>query len=87
MVGDGSKRLGRGAGAESDGLTVVAAGRHRRLERAGTTTIEALVKEIYADVPEALHVMAGFSVWAHLRKLVDDGKATGDALDGEWVAT
>lgn len=56
------------------------------LERAGTTTIDALVKEIYADVPEALHVMAGFSVWAHLRKLVDDGKATGDALDGEWSA-
>ena len=57
------------------------------LGRTGTTTIEALVKEIYADVPEALHVMAGFSVWAHLRKLVDDGKVTGDALDGEWAAT
>jgi glyoxylase-like metal-dependent hydrolase (beta-lactamase superfamily II) len=57
------------------------------LARTGTTTIEALVKEIYADVPEALHVMAGFSVWAHLRKLVDDGKVTGDALDGEWAAT
>jgi glyoxylase-like metal-dependent hydrolase (beta-lactamase superfamily II) len=54
------------------------------LERAGTTTIESLVKEIYADVPEELHVMAGFSVWAHLRKLVEDGKANGDALDGEW---
>lgn len=56
------------------------------LERSGPTTVEALVKEIYADVPEALHVMAGFSVWAHLRKLVDDGKATGDTLDGEWSA-
>jgi hypothetical protein len=37
-------------------------------------------------VPEELHVMAGFSVWAHLRKLVEDGRATGDALDGEWSA-
>ncbi len=54
------------------------------LERAGTTSIEPIVKELYADVPEELHVMAGFSVWAHLRKLVEDGKATGDALDGEW---
>jgi glyoxylase-like metal-dependent hydrolase (beta-lactamase superfamily II) len=56
------------------------------LEEAGTTSIEAIVKELYADVPEELHVMAGFSVWAHLRKLVRDGKATGDALDGEWSA-
>lgn len=56
------------------------------LERAGTTSIEPIVKELYADVPEELHVMAGFSVWAHLRKLVEDGKATGDALDGEWSA-
>jgi glyoxylase-like metal-dependent hydrolase (beta-lactamase superfamily II) len=54
------------------------------LERAGTTTIEPIVKEIYADVPEELHVMAGYSVWAHLLKLVEDGKAKGDALDGEW---
>jgi glyoxylase-like metal-dependent hydrolase (beta-lactamase superfamily II) len=56
------------------------------LERAGTTTIEPIVKEIYADVPEELHVMAGYSVWAHLLKLVEDGKAKGDALDGEWSA-
>ena len=56
------------------------------LEGAGTTTIEAIVKELYADVPEELHVMAGFSVWAHLLKLVEDGKAKGDALDGKWSA-
>lgn len=56
------------------------------LERAGTTTIEPIVKELYAEIPEALHVMAGFSVWAHLRKLVEDGKAKGDTLDGEWSA-
>ena len=56
------------------------------LERAGTTTIEPIVKELYADVPEELHVMAAKSVWAHLRKLADDGKAKGDDLDGEWTA-
>jgi glyoxylase-like metal-dependent hydrolase (beta-lactamase superfamily II) len=56
------------------------------VERAGTTTIEPIVKELYADVPEELHEMAGRSVWAHLRKLADEGKVKGDALDGEWTA-
>jgi glyoxylase-like metal-dependent hydrolase (beta-lactamase superfamily II) len=56
------------------------------LEAAGTTTIEALVKEIYVDVPEELHVMAGYSVWAHLLKLAEDGKVEGEALDGKWSA-
>ncbi|MET0728330.1 MAG: MBL fold metallo-hydrolase [Acidimicrobiales bacterium] len=56
------------------------------LERSGTTTIEAIVKELYVDVPEELHAMAGYSVWAHLQKLVQDGKATGVTLDGEWSA-
>ena len=55
------------------------------LERAGTTTIPAVVKELYADVPEELHVMAGYSVWAHLRKLAEDGRVEGEALDGEWT--
>lgn len=54
------------------------------LERAGTTTIEPIVKELYADIAEELHPVAAKSVWAHLRKLADDGKAKGDAFDGEW---
>lgn len=56
------------------------------LEAAGTTTIDAIVKQLYADVPEELHVMAGYSVWAHLLKLVDDGRAVGAELDGDWAA-
>jgi len=56
------------------------------LERAGTTTIEPIVKELYADVAEELHPVAAKSVWAHLRKLADDGKAKGDSLDGDWSA-
>lgn len=56
------------------------------LASSGTTTIEAIVKELYADVPEELHVMAGYSVWSHLLKLVEDGKAKGEALDGKWTA-
>jgi glyoxylase-like metal-dependent hydrolase (beta-lactamase superfamily II) len=56
------------------------------LQRDGTTRIESIVKELYVDVPEVLHPMAGLSVWAHLRKLVEDGKAAGDTLDGDWSA-
>jgi hypothetical protein len=29
--------------------------------------------------------MAGYSVWAHLRKLAEDGRVEGEALDGEWT--
>ena len=54
------------------------------LEAEGTTRIDAIVKQIYSDVPEELHVMAGYSVWAHLRKLVEDGRASGSDLDGDW---
>jgi len=28
--------------------------------------------------------MARYSVWAHLRKLADDGVVKGDDLDGTW---
>jgi glyoxylase-like metal-dependent hydrolase (beta-lactamase superfamily II) len=45
------------------------------LQQAGTTRIEPIVQELYADVPEELHPMAACSVWAHLLKLADVGKA------------
>lgn len=58
----------------------------------------ALVAAIYTDVPEVLHPVARYSVWAHLRKLVDDGLAevrvagAGDVPpvddpDATWSAT
>ena len=53
----------------------------------GTATIAELVEDIYADVAPALHPVAQRSVWAHLRKLADDGEAKGDRFDGEWSAT
>jgi glyoxylase-like metal-dependent hydrolase (beta-lactamase superfamily II) len=40
----------------------------------GARTIPDMVKIIYADVPEKLHVMAGKSVHSHLKKLVKDGR-------------
>jgi len=49
----------------------------------------ALVAAIYTDVPEFLHPVARFSVWAHLRKLADEGRARAvdaDDPDTPWVA-
>jgi hypothetical protein len=36
---------------------------------------------VYADVHEALYPVARRSLWAHLRKLADDGRATVDDPD------
>ncbi len=54
----------------------------RALEAAGHATVDDLVATVYADVHEALHPVARFSLWAHLRKLGDEGKARpADAQD------
>jgi len=72
--------------------------RHRReretqvlagLRAAGAQGIKAagLVDQIYKDVPEELHPVARYSVWAHLRKLASEGQAESvDAadLDAPW---
>ena len=57
------------------------------LRERGPTTITDLVQQIYADVLPELHPVARRTVWAHLRKLADEGGAKGDDLDGEWSAT
>jgi glyoxylase-like metal-dependent hydrolase (beta-lactamase superfamily II) len=44
--------------------------------RSGHTDIDAMVKELYADVREELHKAAGRSVKSHLIKLAQDGKVT-----------
>ena len=49
---------------------------------AGRATVEELVSAVYLDVPEELHPIARFSVWAHLRKLAAEGLAeSGDIED------
>ena len=51
---------------------------------------EALVKAVYVDVHELLHPVARFSVWAHLRKLADEGTAKAvdrDDPDTRWTAS
>jgi glyoxylase-like metal-dependent hydrolase (beta-lactamase superfamily II) len=51
---------------------------------AGTTGIDAIVKQVYADVPEELHPVARYTVHAHLLKLAAEGKVTGRTLTGKW---
>ncbi len=50
--------------------------------RAGLHEIPAMVKQIYAEVPKALHPMAERSVLAHLEMLEADGKVT--RTDDHW---
>jgi glyoxylase-like metal-dependent hydrolase (beta-lactamase superfamily II) len=54
----------------------------------GPVMIAAIVADLYADVREELHEVAAKSVWAHLRKLADEGRVAGDreAPDGSWSA-
>jgi glyoxylase-like metal-dependent hydrolase (beta-lactamase superfamily II) len=57
------------------------------LRGAGQATIDELVQRIYAgEVPPELHPWAALSVWAHLRKLAQEGVVQGEALDGVWTA-
>jgi len=46
-----------------------------------------LVDRIYVDVPAALHPVARYSVWAHLLKLLSEGRARTDEpsdIDAPW---
>ncbi len=62
------------------------------LAAAGSATVDELIPVVYADVDEARHPVARRSLWAHLRKLADEGRArTPDRDDAattwEWAAT
>jgi glyoxylase-like metal-dependent hydrolase (beta-lactamase superfamily II) len=57
------------------------------LRRRGATTVAQIVEDVYTDVAPELHPVAQKSVWAHLRKLADEGEAKGDRFEGEWSAT
>jgi glyoxylase-like metal-dependent hydrolase (beta-lactamase superfamily II) len=56
------------------------------LTDAGEATVSQLVATIYTDVPEHLHGMARYSVWAILQKLAGEGRAVGHELDEPWQA-
>ena len=58
----------------------------KTVRAAGTTTIDAIVAQLYPDIIDALRPMAAATVWAHLLKLRDEHKAAGATLEGDWSA-
>ena len=54
----------------------------------GPAKIPAIVEALYADVVPELHPVAARTVWAHLRKLADEGRAKGrgKAFEATWHA-
>lgn len=60
------------------------------LRESGRATVEEIVAVVYAGVPEVLHPIARYSVWAHLRKLRDEGRTDAsdpDDLAATWTPT
>ena len=81
---------GHGSLLEDPAAVVTGILEHRRrreqavldaLRSAGSATVDDLVAPVYADVHEALHPVARMSLWAHLRKLRDDGTVDGPEAD------
>jgi glyoxylase-like metal-dependent hydrolase (beta-lactamase superfamily II) len=54
------------------------------LRRTGRTTVDELVKVVYADVNTSLHKMAVLSLSAHLIKLRDEQRALQHSVDDTW---
>jgi glyoxylase-like metal-dependent hydrolase (beta-lactamase superfamily II) len=46
------------------------------LRAAGSASLEALLPQVYGDVPQAMHPLAERSLKAHLDKLLEDGEIT-----------
>jgi glyoxylase-like metal-dependent hydrolase (beta-lactamase superfamily II) len=52
------------------------------LTRRQEAVVEEIVRDVYTDVPADRHPIAAYSVWAHLLKLLADGRAwSGDPSD------
>jgi len=80
-----------------DALVAHRLGRHERvadaLTRRGEGTVDELLEEVYGDVTEQQLPVARFSLWAHLRALVQEGRATlvgpdlgEDTIESRWAA-
>ncbi|HUA94644.1 MAG TPA: hypothetical protein VMB82_03870, partial [Acidimicrobiales bacterium] len=57
---------------------------------AGAATVDELLPAVYADVGEERHDVARRSLWAHLRKLGEEGRIRGENPDdvaAPWFAT
>ena len=73
-----------------DALIAHRLGRHERVAAAlggrGEGTVDELLPEVYGDVTEPQLPVARFALWAHLRALGEEGRATLlDAAEGEDV--
>ena len=80
-----------------DALIAHRHGRHEiiaaALRRRGEATVDELLPDVYADVTERQLPVARFSLWAHLRALVQEGRASlvdeapgQDTLESRWAA-
>jgi glyoxylase-like metal-dependent hydrolase (beta-lactamase superfamily II) len=83
-----------------DALIAHRLGRHERvaetLERRGEGSVDELLDEVYGDVTEQQLPVARFSLWAHLRALTQEGRATlvgsdragtqEDTVESRWAA-
>jgi glyoxylase-like metal-dependent hydrolase (beta-lactamase superfamily II) len=80
-----------------DALIAHRHGRHEivaaALGRHGEASVDELLPDVYADVTERQLPVARFSLWAHLRALVQEGRATlvdeapgRDTLESRWAA-
>ncbi len=76
-----------------DALIAHRRGRHERvaevLARRGEASVDELLGEVYGDVTERQLPVARFSLWAHLRALAQEGRATfvGPVAAGNQVDT
>ena len=83
-----------------DALIAHRLGRHERvaeaLTRRGEGSVDELLGEVYGDVTEQQLPVARFSLWAHLRALTEEGRATvvgagelanqADTIESRWAA-
>jgi glyoxylase-like metal-dependent hydrolase (beta-lactamase superfamily II) len=51
----------------------------------GTATLEAILPEVYDDVPVAMHPVARHSLLAHALKLAEEGRASRDGDTWTWL--
>jgi glyoxylase-like metal-dependent hydrolase (beta-lactamase superfamily II) len=79
-----------------DALIAHRLGRHELVAQAlvlrGEASVDELLAEVYGDVTERQLPVARFSLWAHLRALTEEGRATlvgaaeVDAIESRWAA-
>ena len=97
VLGPGHGRLMDHVPDVVDALIADRLGRHDRvadvLADHGAGTVDDLLGEVYGDVTEQQLPVARFSLWAHLRALAEEGRATrldadetDDTIESRWAA-